>query len=430
MARVGMNVNKLMAMLVFFAPVYGNALEYEATISAETEHFSNALLTAENERSELESTLGAALNLKQRTEDFSLALDYRARYLDFAHDTSSDQNLVDGGARLNWEIVEKRLSWSLENSRTDVIRDSRENDIRENREIRNIITTGPALRLDVTPVDAFFIEALYTDVSFEDSDQADSQRNSGNLRWQHRLSPISDFTVRGEHTKIDRDDDSSESKQSNISIAYKKQVPWGSYAILTGYTEIEVEGQKTDGLLARLNADYDSGPHRIKLVGLNEISDTSLGLGGSTLDGVALDGGDTDFNENDAVEITKLSVDYRYTGLCARCTVGVGAVASKKDFTNVDRDYETAGASFSFGYRVTRKITSTLSYQYTSLDYEGTGSRSDDQDNYGVNVKWSARRDLELNVWTRYRERDSSAVNQDFEDWSGGLSLEYKLSRK
>lgn len=176
-------------------------------------------------------------------------------------------------------------------------------------------------------------------------------------------------------------------------------------------------GGSTDALLELRHADFDyvqkDSPRN---------STTNAVLVGGTWDATAKTTGklrvgyaEKDFDDNSRddlrspmweVGVDWLPLTYSKVSLTARRAFDEGDDGSDA--------IKSTSTSLAWAHGWTPRITSTVSYEFGTKDYEGQ-DRSDDLSVIGFNLSYKMRRWLDIGVGYSFRDNDSSAAGQSFE---------------
>ncbi|MGI9293728.1 MAG: hypothetical protein ACR2PS_07070, partial [Pseudomonadales bacterium] len=151
-----------------------HALETHVDLVGGVEYSNNANQNRNGGSSEIEERAGVGLTILEDGSNLYVDGQYTASAVNYSRDTSSNQTVVAGRSSFVWTPLPNRFSWSLDHQIEDSRRDSRQNDIPDNRETRNIVNTGPLFSLGISPVDVLSAGVTYSIVRFEDSEDSDS----------------------------------------------------------------------------------------------------------------------------------------------------------------------------------------------------------------------------------------------------------------
>ncbi|MFM7067132.1 MAG: hypothetical protein ACKO0U_09950 [Gammaproteobacteria bacterium] len=402
------------------------------------EHTDNALKTSTRERSETKVYLDLDLGYLRDSQYLSADVLYKAELANYENDTTEDDSVVTGSAKVAFKLLPDRLQLDVSHDRSEQIRDSRNPDIRNNREIRDILSAGPTFFARLSPVDRLVVDGRYSRVSYEQGDvtvapgtnQSDSDRVSGGLAWQHQMSKTDQLSANYQYSEAKFDEFTEELAYHQLYGSYVVKLRNSGYTVSLGVNRSERDstGDETNGFYAQLGWNLRAGAHRIAATAINELTDSGVGLGGNALSGGSFRPNDSNFDVVDVVERSSLNLDYGYEGLCERCDIGVRIGYDEQDFDVQPRDQKSSSGSASFGYRLTPTLKLALQGGYRETEYtQDVGGRTDKLKNYGLTLDWQLSRSLLVRAWLTDEKRDSDTPLQEYEEFFGGVSVSYRF---
>jgi len=403
------------------------------------EQTDNALKTSSRERSETKSYLDLDLGYLRDSEFLRADVQYRGELASYANDTTAEDSVITGSSTIAWKVLPDRMQIDLSHDRSEQIRDSRDPDIRNNRQLRDIVSVGPAFMARLSPVDKIVLNGRYSEVSYESGEataapaanQTDSERVSGGLSWQHQLRKTDLLSANYQYSEVKFDEFTEELTYHQIFGTYAVTLRNSGYSISLGLNRSEREsaGSDTDGFYAQASWNLRVGTHRFGVIAINQLTDSGVGLGGNALVGGNFRPTDDNFDIVDVVERTSLDIDYGFGGLCDRCDVGLRLGYDEQDFDTQPRDQKQTGFGASFGYRLTPTLKLALrgNYSETEFTQDAGGGREDELQSYGLTLDWMLSRSLSLRAWLTDEERTSDAALQGYEELYGGVSVSYRF---
>lgn len=431
-----------------FWPAISSALDYTLNAFTEVEYDDNAARFAINERSELRTAVGADLGVQHESQQTLVDLAYSVEYSDYDSNRLEDNTLFIGSGNLLWRPSPDRFEWSLHHDRRDRLSDLRERDIQDNRETREVVTTGPRFIAKLSKVDRVSLAVKYSDISFKGADNTaiaesdgDSERQLASLNWSHAVSNVTNFGVGYNFSTTEYDNDSPDLDVQQYFVTYASQLASGEYSIYLGGNSAKREGQSTvDGPLAQVNWLREFGEQSVSARFVHQISDSSVGIG---IDGQAIqelnravettnainqDDFDS-FDVIDTLEQTSANITYNNNGLCNVCRLRIGYGYDKKDFeTLTTRNKENDAYSARFAYDVNSQLTTSVFVNYQPVEYKDAAVKRDDE-NYrsGIQATWSASERLSVLSTITYTERKSNLDENEFESLASMVSLNYRV---
>ncbi len=429
------------------AAVYG--LDTTAGIAASVEHSDNVGRSVDNPQSDLESTISLDVGVTGTTAALDTAVGYVFTARDFKKDSQTDDEVVDGSARITWTPLPERFAWDLTHNVSDTVRSNALADIPDNRQQRNIFSTGPNFTVRLSPVDLLAAELRYIDVSIEDSNDAnsgvdisdtrgqngDSERQIGRLLWTHNLSAVSNFLAKAEYEDVKADADVS---YTRLLVGYGAQLRNGNYEIFIGANSVEPEtAEKFDASVIQIAFAHDFGGHGIDITLIKEVTDTSLGFGASNLHSESFNPRDTNFDKFSIVERQRADLTYRNFLICSVCTIRLLAFFDNQDYKNPPES-QVPGSLIRLGDQKLYGFSAGLVYAISGdLDlladasYELTDFTDDPQElelestSYSLGINYNALRNLSFGLRVSQTTRDANVEGFDFDELRGGINLRY-----
>ncbi len=409
-------------------------------LGAGVEQTDNAFKSSSDEQDETKEYLNLGLGYGRSGEALSAQIDYNGEFANYENNTIDDDVVVTGSSKLGWSPLPGRLQLGVSHERSEQLRNSRDVDIRNNRQIRDMLSAGPAITARMSPVDHLVLSGQLTQVVYDksatdtvDGQNAgrDSDRVQGGLAWQHRLNKTDLLSANYQHSTSKFDDSDVEITFQQVFGTYEVRLRNSGYTASLGLNRSERKGSSSnDGFYGQLGWDLTLGVHRFKAVLINQLTDSGIGLGGNSLSSANISSNDTNFDVVDVLERSSLDLGYGFDGLCERCLLDIGLSYDEQDFDIEPRDQKQSGVSASFGYRLTPTLRASLRAGYAELEFpqDTDGGRKDERSNYGFSLDWTASRQLTAHLSLRTDSRDSSQSGVgNYDEAFGGLSVSYRF---
>lgn len=418
------------------APKQGPAL----VVGVGVDRTDNAFRTSQDEQDETKEYLNLGLGYMRSGEALSAQIDYKSEFANYENNTTDDDVVVTGSSNLGWNLLPGRLQLGLSHERSEQLRNSRDVDIRNNRQIRDMVSAGPALTARMSAVDDLVLSGRFTRVAYgkaaADATEgqnagSDSDRVQGGLAWQHRLNKTDLLSANYQYSTSQFDDSDVEFTFQQVFGTYEVRLRNSGYTASLGLNRSErTGGSSSDGFYGQLGWDLTLGVHRFKAVLINQLTDSGIGLGGNSLSSGNFGANDSNFDVVDVVERSSLDLGYGFDGLCERCVVDIGLHYDEQDFDVEPRDQEQNGVTASFGYRLTPTLKVSLKTGYTELEFpqDSDGGRKDERSHYGFSLDWTLSRQLTAQLFLTSDSRDSSQAGAgNYDEAFGGLSVSYRF---
>jgi hypothetical protein len=399
-------------------------LETTVELGAGLEHSSNALKTSTGERSELEQQAIAALGLNYESSSVIAELDYITRFTVYDENTQSDQAEITGDASITYEQMDDQLYWTLENNRRNLVRDRALANIQSNREVRAITTIGPELILRPSASDAIYTGLSYSDTSYDDSDQQNSNSTGASISWQRSLSEVDVASVNINYQDVKFDAGLGDNQYYRATIGYSASLSKLSYNIDVGYNTSQRESGDANGGYFQAETIYLSRSSSWRLAGLHELTDTSRG--GEVGDFVDIGDFYNSALEVDVFELTYLELEYSNSALCGACLFSAAVLLQSEDYEELDNDSDEYAFGTSLTYQINSLLTGGVLLGYRDFSFKNNNARDDYTIvNVGFEVNQTLTRQFSVVYSLGYEQGDSSASTGDYDELRGGIWIGY-----
>lgn len=383
------------AAVLAVAPVTAFGQEVDLAVTAGIAYSDNVERVAVDETSDTIVSAGLQFGIAREgarlTTDASADLQYR-HYLD---DTYGDEVVGGLAATLVYAFVPDRFTWTVQENFGQTLEDRRFTETPDNRQNTNYFTTGPDWYIPIGGRTQLALQARWSDASFEDTSEADSQRYSAAIGLVRALSPTSSASLNATAESVDYDDalDTTDYDFDYDTVSgflgYNTQGSVTTVELRAGYTTMDGYLRSYDGPLFDLNVTRQLTPR------------SSLAFNVGT-------------NLTDAAEVFR-----RDQGLSGTDS-GSGSVVVTPD--PLQSEYAAVTLSLA-GSRTTLQIganwTNDEQENLTALDQERLGG------SIAVTRQMSQR--LEGRLFGAYSTEEID-VGADFDEWSFGGSLQWALS--
>lgn len=402
------------------------AVDGSVSVGVGLEHTDNSLLTNINQRSELGKNADFGFQLTHEGESIAANASYVATHSAYDKSTQDDQTSVTGEVSVVYEQIKEQLFWTIENSRSNVLRDRQLADLESNREDRSISTISPALVLKVTPVDAINTSIFYSDIAYQDTEEQDSSRMGGSIAWAHSFSKIDQVVTGFSYQEVMFDLEEADYEYYLATIGYQAELSRLSYNISAGYNESRREvADDVDGVYFSASATYSREPSSWQVNISHELTDTSQQNNNGDITGIGVSnnlGADIDIFERSSIQLT-----YSNSAIvCGACVVNASIIYEREDYETLENDGDEFGISLGLNYSYSRLLSVGANVQYTDFIFTGANARGEyDILEYGVNVSRTITQALNISFQLAYSERNSDNSTRDYDELRGGVRLQY-----
>lgn len=421
-AAQGIRIAVLPLALVAIAPFAAMAEPPEVYISLGSRFSDNIENDHLDEQNDIENRFALRGNYQTDPGKCIASIGGELAHSIYAQDTFDPETQVDIDASGRCELA-SGLFWHIDNQLQDVNRSARQNDTPDNRTRKNVFSTGPDYRWRLTSQDIIQLSSRYENTEFSDPEDADSDRVTGSVSWNHLFAP--DFSA-GLATAISdvELDTRAEIQTTSASVIFNKRWAATELSGSLGISEIETEfrnvSQSSDGFIADLDLSrtLDSGGTAY-LRASRELTDQT-----SDFD-LRFDEFTFELTESNALEATTIE-----TGLNKPLSNGdmftVSGYASRSDFLESDEQEDRSGLRLGYTRRMTSRLSASAGARYEYITFES--DQSDDQiTGLDLGLTYAASRSLNLQARVGRNERTSDIAIQEFEENWLLLSVDYRL---
>jgi hypothetical protein len=374
------------------------------------------------------ASAGIDLGYKHSSRRIDADVDIDTTYESYSDDAFEDGVVGGVDATVELGIVPERFTWFAQENFGQVSSDPFAADTPANRENINYFTTGPNFTLQFGAATALQIGGKYSDIKYEIS-PADGTEGEVTLALQHQLSSASAVSLIAEDRRYEFDDQVLNTDYDRQQ-AYLRYELSGSRTDITadlGYSQIDIDGEKDSGTLARLAITRRMSSAATLMLSLSTQFSTagdlfrdgqdSFGSGGQTASVVGT---------SDPFTSDELGLSYRFQR--NRTEIEVGVQFSRERYETItayDRDLSTWRADFH------RQLSAVLDFSlFGTFEQEEFQSLAfdDDELNAGANLKWQiGRRVAATFQYDRY-ERQSSDSLGDYTENRASIFLTWSPS--
>jgi len=367
--------------------------------------------------------IGTQLKYIQESRRFKTDVDLNAAYEKYFDDTFDDGVVGGVDASLDIGIVPERFLWVFQENFGQIQSNRFASTTPENRENINYFTTGPDIAFHLGDTMSLTLSGRHSETNYE-KQNLDGQQNGGGLSLGRQLSAKSTLSMNVEAEQFEFDDEIANPNydRQRAFLRYDMDVARTALKVDAGYTAIDIDGEKSDGLLARVSLSRQVSPgSTFSLSAGNEFSDSAeLFRSGQDQSGVSIETPGLDASSDPFTNrYASLGFDFNRH----RTSFGVSLQYSKEMYetqTELDRTITT------YGLYLGRQLSPVLSARlFGALDQRRSDDITfdDDEMRVGVNLELAIGRTLALKFQYQLYDRDSSLAQTDYTENQASLFL-------
>jgi len=419
------------------------ALDYSLDLLLGGEATDNINRLPDNQKRDgIESFIGARIGLTHESEAINFESDYRFTYRDFKNDRLETNDEINGSSELLWEILDNRLSWHIDHDISEVLSNDLVPDTVDNKETRQIFSTGPTYTARLSGVDNIIVSLDYTQLSQgnasnespADRSNIDSERAQADLMWSHSLSSTSTLEVGYANAETQFDNNSPDFKYQQLFAGYNTELASGNYGLRLGANRAErslINDEQT-GVFTAINYNRNFSGNIFSIDIVRQLADSSIGLDRD------IDGFNTNnFDEIAVVERTRVDIAYQFQNLCRGCLAELTYTFDNSDFendelvlsTDTTQDNKDNRVSANLTYNINSRLSTRLLTSYLQTDFSAF-DRKDKITEIESQTDWALSAKLALNFYLSYVNRDTQNTplgDIDYNASTIGISATYTI---
>lgn len=365
----------------FLLPFPVWARDYGFSTSLTSIYSDNPLKASSAVISERQDLVQMSVFAKKNTETYDVDAHYSASYYDFAKDSQPERTTLLGAGKLTIGNPSDRLNALVSYERRELFGQPDTNQLLMNTDEQSIFTFEPTAHLRLSSVDLLNVFAQFSSVDYRLNEIQNTHREGFGMSLEHRLSVADNLTVDLNQSRVKFDAyNALEYDYSKASLGYQTTLRHLKYDFAVGVnkTASPVFGDHS-GNYYQGQASYTVGGNQW-LGSVNQsVTDTSMGLNGSTGSGTGLLGGGggsisgavaTGFGEGfDNIEQTTFQVVWSTTHLCEKCVMTLGYVSAEGDYLSQPVSVRQRSSQWGLSYSLSRLQQISIKANQISLDY-------------------------------------------------------------
>ncbi|AMN47462.1 hypothetical protein ACG33_10180 [Steroidobacter denitrificans] len=383
---------------------------------------------------EIEETIGSV--------GFTLMLDHEGRrvrsnvaadlaWLNYFDNTFDDEVVGYFDGDLTLELVPERIQWVFLESFGQIRTDPLSAETADNREYVNYFTTGPDFTLGLGGANFLRLSGRYSDNTYEDL-AFDNTRYSGTLTLGRRLTDtnVLSINVSSDRVEFDKESINTDIDRQAAYLNYSAQGARTGLNASVGYTEVEIQGETSSGLLAELDLTRRLSPSSSVFLSAGTRFSDAGDVFRDALDrrtrfeGQLRDATLTQATD-DAFEYRSFGAGYNWQR--NRTTLRLGVEWSEERYeraTDLDRTVVTW--STLIRRELSRTLSVSLQGRYYQQEYDASGF-DDDEIEARLGGLWRLGRRMGLTFNYQYFHRKASNVTSGSTENRVGMTFVYSL---
>ncbi|MDT8452100.1 MAG: outer membrane beta-barrel protein [Gammaproteobacteria bacterium] len=414
--------------LVFFAGVISSSFTAQAmgikpNAGLAMQFTNNSTNSPDNEKSDLLIISSVGARVDAASGSLQLEADTSLQYINYTHDTFTNQRYFNLNATAGWEMLRDRLDWQIQDFFSQQPIDAFSPNTPNNIQDSNVFVFGPSIYFRPSDRQLLTLNPQYRDFYYEKED-IDNRQNSLDVIWTYQLAKTLDVGFHGGINAVDYLDPLiTDNTFRHIHLTIATTRPDYSYRANLGTTHVERDGsENVHGLTGNMRWTYGITPDSdLRAYIASELTDSNDALLSSALN--ADDGGFS--NEQISSDVLRNNVvRFAYLKNDAALSTNLWLEARKQvyDFALLDQNTQEAGMEFIFP--LSSIVSTGVNASYARIDLTDTG-RQDNQYSFGWNINYRFSRRLLATADLQYYEVDSTNSAMSYSETSILFSLVY-----
>jgi hypothetical protein len=365
--------------------------DWNATLGMD--YSDNVLRTVENKESTTSAYAGLRLNGSFQRPRYDGSIKSDISYHEYL-DSDLKGEIVGGlDGALNLGIVPDRFYWVTSDQFGQVRSDTRAADTPLNRQNINVFSTGPQLLLPLGGRTEVQLEGTWSDVYYEDADDADSTRTRGALSLAHNLSDAASLSLSASRESVDLEVEPPAIDSYDVDeyfVGYNVAGGRTTLNVNVGYNQLDDGTDTYGGTLVRLNVTRKVATRSsVALQVGREYSDSA-----DVFARVQSFGGVLPTNPDGSAIADPFRSDYAYVSWqtdARRMEYRVFARVREERherLPELDRDF--AGLDAEISRRITSRVVAYLNAAYVRDELSNVDARERHETSLNVGVNWQA----------------------------------------
>jgi hypothetical protein len=365
--------------------------DWNATLGMD--YSDNILRTVDNEESATTAYAGLRVNGRLQRPRYDASLKTDLSYHEYL-DSDLTGEVVGGlDGALNIGIVPERFFWLTSDQFGQVKSNTQAADTPLNRQNINVFSTGPQLLLPLGGRTQVQLDGTWSDVYYEDADDADSTRTRGALSLNHNLSDATSLSVSASRERVELDVEAPAIDRYDVDeyfVGYNVTGRRTTLNVNLGYNQLDDGIDTYGGTLIRLNVTRKIATR--SSVGLQlgrEYSDSA-----DVFQRVQMFGGVLPTNPDGSALADPFRSDYAYLSWqtdARRMEYRLFARVREERherLPGLDRDF--AGLDAEISRRVTSSVVAYLNAAYVRDELSNVAAPARHETSLNIGVNWQA----------------------------------------
>lgn len=419
-----------MSASAFAAPVNNVGNDFGASIFLSAEQTDNALKSKEDEVSELQYRVGAAVFADYENDYVELNANYSLSEMRYEKDTQEARTTTIGRTDFTLGKPHNAFDLKVSHSIQKLPKFSGALDLEENNDEKQILSIQPGFHKRITGADNFFVNANATEVDYRFEEQKNSSRVGGTIGVMHGFSAVDSLTVYVSQTEVEFEfNPEVDYSQTMAVVAFDARLRKINYRIEAGQSRTDSKqlGVSDDPYYA-FQLTYGADYHQIDFSFNQQMTDSSRGFDAGTLPGDIAMGSDVTAEQVDQVLLRHLELRWTTTAFCSRCTFDVSVYRDEHEYQSLERDEERLGGALGLSYQLSRNAKIGIGASRVEQDVTRvTNNTQYTLDQVTAYYNYAFSNGLNVRVFAAEYERSTEDENGEYSELRAGITIGYRF---
>lgn len=395
----------------------------QLNVSVASKVTDNALKTQTQAFSERQDQVNIGFLADYQNSWSNVEANYRNSWNYYQKDSQKEKRTLTGEGKLLLGNDTAPVGLNLSHSSEYTLDKANQADLLDNQDRREISAASPYLRVRLSPVDSMTVSGNFSDISYQDDIDKNSQRQGGTLAWSHRLSRTDGFSVSASRSDVDFDQfDGAGYAYEAANASYFSQLRHLNYRLLMGVNRYKTDaGTSNSQPLYELELGYQAARHQLNLRLGQRYTDSSQGSGNDA----GFDSGSvgSSSNELDIYQRNYGRMSWAFTPVLDRLTATIYAEFEQENYENLtDNNSDELGLGVDFNYSFSSRDSLLLRLESRSNEFKIVADNYD-TDKASLSYQHKLPANFDINAYINYEQRKQKGP---YSEQQLGIRLGYR----
>jgi len=370
------------------------------------------------------------LNYRFNNQRLNASVKYTLEHRNYSRDTQDNRSDLLGTGDALFTLVDQNLFWKVYHDRSRLLVDSQLPNVQSNQTERQLLQTGPSLKLNFRGDRSLDLNLSYIENTFSSGITNESEQGRFDFQYQQPLTTSSSLGLSGQYADVSSALASQDYKSARLGIDFNFGGRYSTYSLSVGGNTIERDaGLSFTGTFLSFSALINVDGTAWNLGVNRELTDSSIGVGLSSnlLDDFSMR--DSDFNNSDIIERTRVEASFSRDLIPGRWATSIKLFSDKQDYQTLLIDRRSLGGEFSLRYNSSRRLRFNYRLTWGNVKADttlGIAERSTDISNR-LECIFSYNESLNLMFSIADSRKYFESHIRDYDELAVGMTVEFQI---